>query len=60
MHIIRARCANVNIRLVLRLRGLKESQRKYWPMKVEKHQPEEDLFHSTTRITKVGDGAKQV
>ena len=34
MQIIRARCTNVDIRLVLRLRGLKDSQRKYWPVKV--------------------------
>ena len=32
--IIRVGCTNVDIRLVLRFRGLKNSQRKYWPVKV--------------------------
>ena len=34
VQIIRDRCINVDIRLILRLRGLKDSQRKYWPVKV--------------------------
>ena len=31
--IVSARCTNGNIRLILRLRGLKDSQRKYWSVK---------------------------
>ena len=34
MQIIRARCTKVDIRLILRLRGQKDSQRKYRPVKV--------------------------
>ena len=34
VQIIRARCTNADIRLILRLKGLKDSQRKYWPVKV--------------------------
>ena len=32
--IIWARCANVDIRPLLRLRGLKDSRCKYWPVKM--------------------------
>ena len=34
MQIIRARCTNADIGLILPLRGLQDSQRKYWPVKV--------------------------
>ena len=34
VQIIRTRCTDVDIRLILRLRGQKDSQRKYWPVKV--------------------------
>ena len=34
VQIIRVRCTNVDIGLILRLRGRKDSQRKYWPVKV--------------------------
>ena len=35
VQIIRAPCTNVDIRLILRLRELKDSQHIYWPVKVE-------------------------
>ena len=34
VQIIMARCTNVDIRLILRLGRLKDSQRRYWPVKV--------------------------
>ena len=34
VQIIRTRCTNVDARLILRLKGLKDSQSKYWPVKV--------------------------
>ena len=33
VQIIRVRCTNVDTRHILRLRGLKDSQRKYWRVK---------------------------
>ena len=35
VQIIRAPCTTVDIRLILRLRGLKDPQRKYWLVKVD-------------------------
>ena len=32
VQIIRARCTNVDIKLILRLKELKDSRRKYWPV----------------------------
>ena len=52
MQIIRAPCIHVDIKLILRLRGLTDSQHKYWPVKVKVLCPFSGRFDTRPALTR--------